>query len=113
MGMGLSMGIWVGLSCLLLAISTVLGVLRVGRRRRYRRDDRHRPVSGSRGGAALLLRATLSPPVSPCWHHDRRGAGAGSGSCAGRGFSTRAVAEAYQHMESGDATPHHPEDWEP
>jgi len=65
----------VGLSGLLLAVPTVLAVLRGGRGRRHRRDDRHRPGPGGDGGAALLLRAgilraavllraTLSPPAT-------------------------------------------------
>jgi len=37
------MGMGVGLSGLLLAVPTVLAVLRGGRGRRHRRDDRHRP----------------------------------------------------------------------
>jgi hypothetical protein len=76
-GMELSMGMGVGLSGLLLAVPTVLAVLRGGRGRRHRRDDRHRPGPGADGGAALLLRAgilraavllraTLSPPATRC-----------------------------------------------
>jgi len=83
MGVALSMGMGVGLSFLLLAVSTVLAVLRGGRRRRHRRDDRHRAVPRNHGRAtlllraAVLLRATLSPPASRCWHCGRRGACAG------------------------------------
>jgi hypothetical protein len=76
-GWRLSMGMGVGLSGLLLAVPTVLAVLRGGRGRRHRRDDRHRPGPGADGGAALLLRAgilraavllraTLSPPATRC-----------------------------------------------
>ena len=71
------MGMGVGFSGLLLAVPTVLAVLRGGRGRRHRRDDRHRPGPGADGGAALLLRAgilraavllraTLSPPATRC-----------------------------------------------
>ena len=71
------MGMGVGFSGLLLAVPTVLAVLRGGRGRRHRRDDRHRPGPGADGGAALLLRAgilraavllraPLSPPATRC-----------------------------------------------
>jgi hypothetical protein len=57
--MGLSMGMGVGLSCLLLAVSVVLAVLRGGRCRWHRRDDRHRASQAADGDAALLLRAGI------------------------------------------------------
>jgi hypothetical protein len=71
----------------LLAVSTVLAVLRGRRRGRYRRDDCHRAAPGACRGAALLratllptatllraaelLRATLSPLISRRRHSGR------------------------------------------
>src|SRR5271165_7207533 len=64
----------------LLAVATGVAVLRGGRRARYRRNNRHRADPADHGGAALrllraallraaeLLRGTLSPHVSRCWH---------------------------------------------
>src|SRR5215472_6868290 len=67
--MGFSAGMGMGLSSLL-AVSTVLAILRGGCGCRHRRNDRRRADPGVHRGAALLLRATvllratLRPPVS-------------------------------------------------
>jgi hypothetical protein len=66
-GIGLPLGMEVGLSCLLLAVSAVLAVLRGGCRRRHRRDDRHRAGPGAHGGAALLLRAGILRTAVLLW----------------------------------------------
>jgi hypothetical protein len=122
-GWGSAWGGGVGLSCLLLAVSTVLAVLRGGRRRRHRRDDRHRAVAGGHGGAtlllrarilraAVLLRATLSPPASRCWHSGRRGGGAGRGSSR---FLLVIQCPRCRAADSSKASPDQPadrDDWE-
>ena len=89
------------------AVCTVLADLRGGRRSRYRHDNHHGAASSDHEGAPLLLRvlwavallpaaglsravelriaelfwATLSLPVSRCWHNE---AAESAGSCAGR-----------------------------
>jgi hypothetical protein len=68
----------------MLAVSTVLAILRGGRRRRHRGADRHRAGPGADRGAALLLRAavllraTLTPPALRRGHSGRRGVDAGA-----------------------------------